>query len=111
MVPLYAFQALAAALFCIGLYGVLARRSAVLILMSIELMLNAVNINLIAAAAYRFGIDGLIEGAFNDYSGQIIAIFVITVAAAEVGLALAIILRIFRSKSTVNVDEVDLMRW
>ena len=111
MVPLYYFQALAAALFCIGMYGVLARRSAVLILMSIELMLNAVNINLVAAAAYRHGGDGLSGQAFSDFSGQIIAIFIITVAAAEVGLALAIILRLFRSKSTVNVDEVDLMKW
>ncbi|MCE2462463.1 MAG: NADH-quinone oxidoreductase subunit NuoK [Dehalococcoidia bacterium] len=100
--PLEAFQVLSAALFCIGLYGVLARRSAVLILMSIELMLNAVNINLIAAAAH------MDQTAFT---GQIIAIFVITVAAAEVGLALAIILRIFRNRSTVNVDEVDLMKW
>ena len=96
------FQVLSAALFCIGLYGVLARRSAVLILMSIELMLNAVNINLIAAASH---LD------HQAFTGQIIAIFVITVAAAEVGLALAIILRLFRNRSTVNVDEVDLMKW
>ena len=100
--PLEAFQVVSAALFCIGVYGVLARRSAVLILMSIELMLNAVNINLIAAASH---LDQ------TDYTGQIIAIFVITVAAAEVGVALAIILRLFRSRSTVNVDEVDLMKW
>ena len=100
--PLESFQVLAAALFCVGLYGVLARRSAVLILMSIELMLNAVNINLIAAASHLDKVD---------YSGQIIAIFVITVAAAEVGLALAIILQLSRNKSTVNVDEVDLMKW
>ena len=100
--PLEAFQVLSAALFCIGLYGVLARRSAVLILMCIELMLNAVNINLIAAAAH---LD------HDAFTGQIIAIFVITVAAAEVGLALAIILRLFRGRSTVNVDEVDLMKW
>ena len=99
---LEAFQIVSAGLFCIGLYGVLARRSAVLILMSIELMLNAVNINLIAAAAH------LDHAAF---AGQIIAIFVITVAAAEVGLALAIILRLFRSRSTVNVDDVNLMKW
>ena len=99
---LEAFQVVSAALFCIGLYGVLARRSAVLILMSIELMLNAVNINLIAAAAH---LD------HEKFTGQIIAIFVITVAAAEVGLALAIILRLFRNRSTVNVDEVDLMKW
>ena len=96
------FQVLSAALFCIGLYGVLGRRSAVLILMSIELMLNAVNINLIAAASH---LD------HQAFTGQIIAIFVITVAAAEVGLALAIILRLFRNRSTVNVDEVDLMKW
>ncbi len=100
--PLEAFQIVSAGLFCIGLYGVLARRSAVLILMSIELMLNAVNINLVAAASH---LD------HTDFTGQIIAIFVITVAAAEAGLALAIILRLFRRRGTVNVDEVNLMKW
>ena len=106
MVELYHFQLLSAALFAIGLYGVLARRSAVLIVMSIELMLNAVNINLIAAAAH---LDGI--GSFVKFDGQIIAIFVITIAAAELGLALAIILRIYRTRSTVNVDEIDIMKW
>ena len=106
MVSLFHFQLLSAGLFAIGLYGVLARRSAVLIVMSIELMLNAVNINLIAAASYMNGI-----GSFIQFDGQIIAIFVITVAAAELGLALAIILRIYRNRLTVNVDEIDLMRW
>ena len=108
MVPLVAFQLLSAALFVIGLYGVLARRSAVLIVMSIELMLNAVNINLIAASrlAYRDA-----PGSFVSFDGQIIAIFIITVAAAEVGLALAIVLRIYRNRGTVNVDEVNLMKW
>lgn len=106
MVDLVYFQVLSAALFAIGLYGVLARRSAVLIMMSIELMLNAVNINLIAAAAH---LDG--TGSFIRFDGQIIAIFVITIAAAEVGLALAIILRMYRNRSTVNVDEIDIMRW
>ena len=106
MVTLAYFQVLSAALFAIGLYGVLARRSAVLIVMSIELMLNAVNINLIAAASHLNG-----TGNFIRFDGQIIAIFVITVAAAEVGLALAIILRMYRNKSTVNVDEIDIMRW
>ena len=106
MVDLVWFQLLSAALFTIGLYGVLARRSAVLIIMSIELMLNAVNINLIAAASHMEGV-----GSFSNFDGQLIAIFIITVAAAEVGLALAIILRMFRNRSTVNVDEINLMKW
>ena len=106
MVPLVYFQLLSVALFAIGLYGVLARRSAVLIIMSIELMLNAVNINLIAAASHLNG-----AGSFMNFDGQIIAIFVITVAAAEVGLAMAIILRMYRNHSTVNVDEINIMKW
>lgn len=106
MVDLVWFQLLSAALFVIGLYGVLARRSAVLILMSIELMLNAVNINLIAVAAHMEGF-----ASFNRFDGQLIAIFIITIAAAEVGLALAIVLRMYRNRATVNVDEIDLMKW
>ena len=101
MLTLLHFQILGAGLFSIGLYGVLARRSAVLILMSIELLLNAVNINLIAAAA------------FNDSektTGLVIAIFVITIAAAEVALALGIILRLFRNRASVNVDEIDILK-
>ena len=109
MVSLVHFQLLSAGLFAIGLYGVLARRSAVLIVMSIELMLNAVNINLIAASSHLGYRD--VGEAFANFDGQIIAIFVITVAAAEVGLALAIILRMYRNRSTVNVDEIDLMKW
>ena len=99
------FQVLSAALFAIGMYGVLARRSAVLILLSIELMLNAVNINLIGFAA------------FVDFTepqralGQVIVVFVITIAAAELALAMAIILRLYRNRSSVNVDEIDLMKW
>jgi len=109
VVDLVYFQLLSAALFVIGMYGVLARRSAVLILMSIELMLNAVNINLIAAASHM-GYRSAGE-VFTNFDGQVIAIFVITVAAAELGLALAIILRIYRNRGTVNVDEVELMKW
>ncbi len=108
MVPLVYFQLLSAALFAVGLYGVLARRSAVLIVISIELMLNAVNINLIAAASH-LAEQG--PGKFQSFDGQVIAIFVITVAAAEIGLALAIILRIYRNRATVNFDEIDLMKW
>ena len=106
MTPLVFFQLLSAALFVIGMYGVLARRSAVLIIMSIELMLNAVNINLIAAASHLNG-----SGKFVNFDGHIIAIFVITVAAAEVGLAMAIILRIYRNRSTIDVNEINLMKW
>jgi NADH-quinone oxidoreductase subunit K len=100
-VELVDFQVLSAALFCLGLYGVLARRSAVMVLMAIELMLNAVNVNLVAI------------GAFRDVSivtSQVIVIFVITVAAAEVGLALAIIMRLYRRRGSVNVDEIDLLK-
>jgi NADH:ubiquinone oxidoreductase subunit K len=96
------FELLGAGLFALGLYGVLARRNAVMVLMAIELMLNGVNINAVAYAAY------LDPGRLV---GQVIAVFVITVAAAEVGLALAIILRLYRNRATANVDEVDLMRW
>ena len=80
----------------------------VLIIISIELMLNAVNINLVASASRLANSD---PAKFLHFDGQIIAIFVITVAAAEVGLALAIILRMYRNRSTVNVDEVNMMKW
>ena len=108
MVDLVYFQLLSADLFCIGVYGVLARRSAVLIIISIELMLNAVNINLVASASRLANSD---PAKFLHFDGQIIAIFVITIAAAEVGLAFAIILRMYRDRSTVNVDEVNMMKW
>jgi NADH:ubiquinone oxidoreductase subunit K len=102
VVTLVHLQVLSAGLFCIGLYGVLARRNAVLILLSIELMLNAVNVNLVGLAAF---LDP------EQFMGQIIAIFVITVAAAEVGLAMAIILRLYRSRGSVNVDELNMLKW
>ncbi len=102
MIPVTAYLVVSGLLFCIGLYGVLARRNAVLILMSIELMLNAVNINLVAFSRYL---------APGEFTGLVFAIFVITVAAAEVGLALAIIIRLYRNKATVNVDEIDLLKW
>jgi NADH-quinone oxidoreductase subunit K len=89
--------ALSALLFSVGIYGVLARRNAVLILMSIEIMLNAVNINLVAFDAWLR--DPLM-------GGQIFALFVITVAAAEVGVGLAIVLLIFRNRETVDLDSL-----
>ena len=99
---LYHVEMLSAALFAIGIYGVLARRNAVMILMSSELVLNAVNINAVAYASF------LDPGRLV---GQVITIFVITVAAAEVGLAMAIILRLYRTRATANVVEADARKW
>ena len=96
------FLALAAVLFCIGVYGVIARRNAVLVLMSIELILNSVNINLIALGVYR-GFDQAVVG-------QVFALFVIAVAAAEVGIGLAIVLLIYRNRADIDLTQVDLMK-
>src|SRR5437660_583747 len=90
------FVAWVQVLFCIGVYGVLARRNAVLVLMSVELMLNAVNINLVAFSAFR-----------TNVTGQIFALFIITIAAAEVGVGLAIVLLIYRNLRSPDLDEVD----
>ncbi len=90
---------LSAFLFCTGIYGVLARKNAVLVLMSIELMLNAVNINLVAFSAFRSAV-----------AGQVFALFVITIAAAEVGVGLAIVLLIYRNERTSDLDEVDQLK-
>ncbi|HET9250040.1 MAG TPA: NADH-quinone oxidoreductase subunit NuoK [Actinomycetota bacterium] len=90
----------AAFLFSAGVYGVLARRNAVMVLMGIELMLNGVNVNLIAFSS-----------SLHDVGGQIFALFVIAVAAAEVGIGLAIIILLFRNRASINVDEVNLLKW
>jgi NAD(P)H-quinone oxidoreductase subunit 4L len=97
--PVTQYVLLSAFLFCTGIYGVLARRNGVLVLMSIELMLNAVNINLVAFSA-----------RLNDAAGQVFALFVIAIAAAEVGVGLAIVLLIYRNRVAVNLDEIDLMK-
>jgi len=102
MVPLENYLILSAVIFSLGVYGVLARRNAVLILMSVELMLNAVSINFVAFAAY---LDP------NAVIGAVFAVFIITVAAAEVGLALAIVIRLFRLRATSNVDEAATLKW
>ena len=93
------FLFLAAFLFCTGVYGVLARKNGVLVLMSIELILNGVNINLIAFGAFN-----------NTITGQVFALFVIAVAAAEVGIGLAIVLLIYRNRQSIDLDKVDLMK-
>ena len=101
-IPLESFLFVAATLFSLGVYGVLSRRNAVQILMSVELMLNAVAVNFVAFATYTDP---------ELFRGLVFAVFVIIVAAAEVGLALGIILRVFRNRATANVDEVDQLRW
>jgi len=101
MIPLTWYLILAAALFCIGVFGALARRNAVGVLMGIELMLNAININLVAFWRYT---------TVSQMTGQMFAIFVITVAAAEAAVGLALIIAIYRQRNTVNVEELDLMK-
>ncbi len=93
------FLLLASVLFCIGVYGVLVRKNGVLVLMSIELILNSVNINLVAFGAHN-----------GDIGGQVFALFVIAVAAAEVGVGLAIVLLIYRNRRSINVAEANLMK-
>ena len=97
--PINYFLILSAFLFCAGAYGVLARRNSVLVLMSIELMLNAVNINLVAFSA-----------GLHDVAGQVFALFVITIAAAEVGIGLAIVLLIFRNLRSPDLDRVEQLK-
>jgi NADH-quinone oxidoreductase subunit K len=100
-VPLEWVLIVAGALFCIGLFGALSRRNTIGILFGVELMLNAVNLNLIAFWRY-------LEP--NDVSGQVFALFIITVAAAEAAVGLAMIIAIYRTRLTVNADEVDTLK-
>lgn len=100
MVPTTHYLLLGAALFTIGVIGVLTRRNLIVVLMSIELILNAVNINLIAFARQLASVDG-----------HIFAIFVITDAAAEAAVGLGILIAFFRNRETVNTDEIDLLKW
>ena len=102
MVPLNWYLLLAAFLFCTGLYTALARRNAIAALMGIELMLNAVNINLVAFWRYGTLVEAL--------AGQVFAIFVIAVAAAEVAVGLALVISVYRGRNTVNLDNLDTLR-
>jgi NADH:ubiquinone oxidoreductase subunit K len=102
MVGLVHYLVLSAILFSIGLYGVLAKRNAVVILMCIEIMLNAVNIALIAFSRYVTPLA---------LTGQVFAIFVMAVAAAEAAVGIAIIITIYRNRETINVDKFDLTKW
>jgi len=100
MIPLSYYLILSAAFFSIGIIGVLTRRNAIIIFMCIELMLNAVNLTFVAFASF-----------FGDSSGQIFVFFVMVVAAAEAAVGLAIIIALFRNKLTINVDEVNILKW
>jgi len=102
MVPLTWYLLVGAALFCIGVFGVLARRNAVAILMGVELMLNAVNINLVAFWRYL---------APTAATGQAFALFVLVIAAAEAAVGLALIISIYRHRQSVNVEQIDLLKW
>ena len=93
------FLLLAAVIFCIGVYGVIARRNAVLVLMSVELILNSVNLNLVAFS--------LMNGSFD---GQVFALFVIAIAAAEVGVGLAMVLMVYRNRRSISLDELSEMK-
>lgn len=100
MIPLSWYLILAGMLFTIGVVGVLTRRNAIIIFMCIELMLNAVNLTFVAFSHY-----------LNSMDGQIFVFFIMTVAAAEAAVGLAIIVAVFRNKATVNVDDINLMKW
>ena len=102
MIPLSWFLILSAALFSIGLFGVLSRKNAVAILLSVELMLNAVNINMVAFWRY---------GNIVNMAGQVFSIIVFAVAAAEVAVGLALVISVYRRFNTVVADEIDLMKW
>jgi len=99
MVPLSWYMGLSAAVFSIGIFGFLTRRNIIIMFMSIELMLNAVNINLVAMSHY-----------LQDLRGQVMVMFIIAVAAAEAAIGLAIIIAIFRNRATVHVDEINEMK-
>jgi len=100
-VPLASYLLVALILFCIGLYGALTKRNAVIVLISIELMLNAVNINFVAFAKF---------GVLANLTGQIFSLFTMTLAAAEVAIGIAILISLYRNRSTVNVDDMDLLK-
>ena len=100
MVPLSAYVILSSILFTIGAVGVLIRRNLIILLLSIELMFNAASINFVAFSHY-----------FQDVAGQVFVVFVLTIAAAEVAVGLAIVIALYRGRATVNVEEFNLMKW
>ena len=100
MIPIDYYLILSAFMFCVGVLGVLVRRDAIIVFISIELMLNSVNLSLIAFSSF-----------LGDPTGQMLVFFVMTVAAAEAAVGLAIIIALFRNKQTVNIDEINILKW
>ncbi len=100
MITIEYFIGLSAILFAIGVYGVLTRKNAIVVLMCIELMLNAANINFVAFASF-----------YHNINGQIFALFSIAIAAAEVAVGLAIMLNLYKTRDTITLDEISLLRW
>jgi NADH-quinone oxidoreductase subunit K len=100
MIPLSAYTAVSAVLFIIGLMGVLVRRNFIIVLLSVEIMINAANINLVAFSHY-----------LESMAGQLVALFIIAIAAGEAAVGLAIIIVVFRGKISTNVDEMNLLKW
>jgi len=100
MIHLHFYLILSAIMFIIGAVGVVARRNAIIVFMSIELMLNSVNLTFVAFSAF-----------LGDATGQVFVFFVMTVAAAEAAVGLAIVIALFRRKRTVNLDEINIMKW
>jgi NADH-quinone oxidoreductase subunit K len=99
-IPIHYYLALSAILFMIGVVGVLTRRNAIIVFMCIELMLNSVNLTLVAFSSF-----------LGDPTGQMLVFFVMAVAAAEAAVGLAIIIALFRNKQTVNIDEINILKW
>jgi NADH-quinone oxidoreductase subunit K len=106
MIPIEYWLVFSSLLFAIGAYGVLSRKNAIVVLMSIEIMLNAANINLVAFSSYHTALHGI-----PDASGQVFALFSIAIAAAEVAVGLAIILSVYRRYQTIDVDKINILRW
>jgi NADH:ubiquinone oxidoreductase subunit K len=100
MIPIQYFLALSAILFALGAYGALTRRNTIVVLMSIEIMLNAANINFVAFSSF-----------FNDVRGQVFALFSIAIAAAEVAVGLAILLNLLKTRETIDLEEISILRW
>lgn len=108
MIPIEYWLVFSSLLFCIGAYGVLTKRNAIVVLMCIEIMLNSANINLVMFSSYHTVLHGT---ETVDASGQVFALFSIAIAAAEVAVGLAILLSVYRQYQTIEVDKINILRW